>query len=76
MMRETPRTFVGTVTYRLEGTVDAKVLEALSERHELLPGVRVSEVDVPTATLLVTAEQPSDRSDVAAALARLGCRVC
>jgi len=75
MMRNTPRTFVGTVTFRLEDTpgLDAG---ALAEGFGLMPDVRISEMDVGERTVLVTALRPTDRSDVVAALARLGCRVC
>lgn len=77
MMRDTPRTFVGTVVLRLEGQIFSEVVEAaLSEGLEVVPGVQVSELDVAARTLMVTAERPADRGDVVAALSRLGCPVC
>lgn len=76
MMRDTPRTFVGTVVLRLDGPIQPAVVEAaLSEGLELVPGVLVSELDVAAGTLMVTAERPADRGDVVAALSWLGCPV-
>ena len=76
MMRDTPRTFVGTVALRLEGPVTPAVRDALHEGLALLRGVRVSELDAGSGTLMVTAERPVDRAEVTAALCRLGCPVC
>ena len=76
MMRETPRTFVGTVALRLEGPIRPDVIDELSKSPELVPGVRISDLDASTGTLMVTAERPTDRGDVLAALAGLGCPVC
>lgn len=77
MMRETPRTFVGTVTFRLEEQSLPEVVQAaFSEGFELLPGVEVSELDVTAGIVMVTAELPVDRGDVVAALGRVGCLVC
>lgn len=75
MMRNTPRTFVGTVTFRLEDTA-AMGTGHLTDGFDLMPGVRISEMDVGGGTVLVTALRPTDWNDVVAALARLGCRVC
>lgn len=76
MMRDTPRTFVGTVALRLDGSIQPTVVEAaLSEGLELVPGVQVSELDLAAGTLMVTAGRPADRGDVVAALSRLGCPV-
>jgi len=75
MMRNTPRTFVGTVTFRLE---DTAALEpgTLTEGFDLMPEVRIAAADAGDGTVLVTAQRPTDRNEVLAALARLGCRVC
>jgi hypothetical protein len=76
MMRDTPRTFVGTLALRLERPIGPEVIEALAETPELVPGVRISDLDVAAGTLMVTAERPTDRGDVVAALDYLGCPVC
>lgn len=75
MMRNTPRTFVGTVIFRLEEQV-APDAGALAEGFDLMPEVRVSAVDSGDGAVLVTALRPTDRNDVVVALARLGYRVC
>jgi hypothetical protein len=41
----------------------------------LLDGISFRELDPAAGTLLVTAVSPVDRSDVVAALNRVGCRV-
>jgi hypothetical protein len=74
-MRDTPRTFVGTVTVRLASTVSGDVAQSLRGMPALLAGVRVCEVDEVAGTVLVTAQQPTDCGDVAAALERRGCRI-
>ena len=75
MMRDTPRTFVGPLVLLLQGPVDVRV--ATSARAEVggLPGIGRCDLDVDAGTLTVTAEAPVDRTDVLAALERLGCRV-
>jgi hypothetical protein len=76
MMRDTPRTFVGTVAFRLDGPIQPAVVgAALSVGLELVPGVQVAELDVAAGILVVIAERPADRGDVVAALSRLGCPV-
>jgi hypothetical protein len=76
MMRDTPRTFVGTVVLPLEGPVAPESVAGLCDGRELMPGVRVAELDLTTGTLMVTAERPADRADVVAVLASLRCHVC
>ena len=76
MMRDTPRVFVGTVSLRLEEPVGPQLVEALADGLELVPGVRVAELDVASGTLMVTAGLPADHTDVVAALCSLRCRVC
>ena len=75
MMRDTPRIFVGPVTLRLEEPTCRHVADAVRDLDELLPGIRVSELDAEAGTVMVSAERPADRADVVAALGRVGCRV-
>ncbi|HET9649709.1 MAG TPA: hypothetical protein VFP34_15970 [Microlunatus sp.] len=76
MMRDTPRAFVGTVAFHIERWTLVDVIESAgSGGWELVPGVQVVELDVSAGTLMITAERPTDRGDVVAALCRLGCTV-
>ncbi|SFD00815.1 hypothetical protein SAMN04487968_12026 [Nocardioides terrae] len=75
MMRDTPRTFVGSVVLLLEAPVGRRTAEDLPAAIGALPGIVRCEVDVAAATLVVTAEDPVERADVVAAVERLGCRV-
>ncbi len=75
MMRDTPRTFVGTVVLLLQGPVAPRTAEAVRAELGSVPGVSRSHLDPATGTLAVTAETPVDRTDVVAVLDRLGCAV-
>jgi hypothetical protein len=75
MMRDTPRTFVGSVVFLLDGPVCAHITDAVHREVGRLPGVSRCELDVAARTLLVTAREPVDRTDVVSVLDTLGCRV-
>lgn len=75
MMRDTPRTFVGTVVFLLDGPVCAHITDAVQSQVGQLPGVSRCALDVAAGTLLVTAQEPVDRTDVIAILDTVGCRV-
>lgn len=75
MMRDTPRVFIGSVVFLLEGPLDDRVVDALLVEVASVPGVRACEHDAATGALVVTAGTPMDRADVVAAIARLGCRI-
>ena len=75
MMRGTPRTFVGTVAFLLDGAVPHRVAERLRAELPRLPGIGACDLDPVAGTLLVTATTPADRAEVVAVLDRLGCRV-
>ena len=75
MMRDTPRTFVGSVMFVLDGPVCCHITEAVHAQVEQLPGIGRCVLDAAAGTLLVTAHEPVDRTDVVAVLDRLGCRV-
>ncbi|GAA1958756.1 hypothetical protein GCM10009798_18000 [Nocardioides panacihumi] len=74
-MRDTPRTFVGSVVFLLDGPVCCHITDAVHGHVGRLPGVSRCALDVAAGTLLVTAEEPVDRTDVIAVLDRVGCRV-
>ena len=75
MMRDTPRTFVGSVVFLLDGPVCSHITDAVYDQVGTLPGVSRCTLDVGTGTLLVTAQEPVDRTDVIAVLDKVGCRV-
>lgn len=75
MMRETPRTFVGSVVFLLDGPVCCHITDAVHAQVGQLPGVSRCALDAEGGTLLVTAEEPVDRTDVVAVLDLVGCRV-
>jgi hypothetical protein len=75
MMRDTPRTFVGSVVFVLDGPVFGHIADAVRARVGQLPGIGRCDLDVATGTLLVTAQEPVDRTDVIAVLDEVGCRV-
>jgi hypothetical protein len=74
MMRQTPRTFVGSIVFIVEEPMCGRTTEMISAEVVRLPGVSSCDLDVAAGTLRVTAAEPVDRSDVVAALDRLGCR--
>ncbi|MBA2956171.1 heavy metal transporter [Nocardioides sp. MAH-18] len=75
MMRDTPRTFVGTVVFLLDGPVCAHITDAVHSEVGQLDGVTRCDLDAAAGTLLVTAQEPIDRTDVIAVLDMVGCRV-
>lgn len=75
MMRETPRVFVGSVVFPLEGTACGPLPDAVCSEIGRLPGIERCDLDLASGTLVVTARSPVDRADVVATLDRLGCRV-
>jgi len=75
MMRDTPRTFVGSVVFVLDGPVCCHITDAVHLQLGQIDGISRCVLDVATGTVLVTAETPVDRTDVVAVLDRLGCPV-
>jgi hypothetical protein len=75
MMRDTPRTFVGSVVFLLDGPVCSHITDAVHDQIGQIPGISRCVLDVDAGTVLVTAAAPVDRTDVVAVLDRLGCRV-
>lgn len=75
MMRDTPRVFIGSVVFLLEGPLDDRVVDELLLSVASLPGVRACEHDAAAGALVVTAGAPMDRAAVVAAIDRAGCRI-
>lgn len=75
MMRDTPRTFVGSVVFSLDGPVCSHIADAVHDQVGQISGISRCVLDIATGTVLVTAETPVDRTDVVAVLDRLGCPV-
>ena len=75
MMRETPRTFVGPVVFVVDETGCGHLTDTVCSEISRLPGVGSCDLDLAAGTLVVTARTPVDRTDVVAALDRLGCHI-
>ena len=75
MMRETPRAFLGSVAFLLAGPPCDHLADAVVAQVEALPGVSRCALDAAAGTLLVTAREPVDRTDVVTVLDRVGCPV-
>ena len=72
MLNETPRTFVGATTFHVDGMTCQRCHDTVTDQIGRLPGVREVHIDGATGTVTVTAEQPVDRVDVAAAVKAAG----
>lgn len=72
MMTGTPRTFVGTTAFRVEGLTCARCVAAVTTSITAVPGVGAVDVDPTTGMVTVSATGPVDRADVVTALARAG----
>lgn len=72
MLSDTPRTFVGTTSFRVTGPTSAPDGTAIADRVRSVDGVREVRVDLATGTVTVTVGSPVDRIDIAAALATAG----
>jgi hypothetical protein len=75
MMRNTPRTFVGTVVFRLAAPAAVGLGPAVEAGLAALPGIGSVGVDEAAGLLVVTAREPVERAEVLALLDGLGCRV-
>ncbi|MGZ4591801.1 MAG: heavy-metal-associated domain-containing protein [Actinomycetes bacterium] len=72
MMNNTPRTFVGSTTFRVEGMTCGHCERAITEEISQLAGVDQVSVDLPNGTVTVIAQHPVDRADIAAAVDEAG----
>ncbi|KWX02108.1 copper-transporting ATPase [Carbonactinospora thermoautotrophica] len=72
MMKNTPRTFVGTATFRVNNMSCGHCERALVQEISQVDGVDQVIVDLPNGTVTVVAARPVDRADIAAAVEEAG----
>ena len=72
MLSGTPRTFIGSTTFTVTGMTCAHCQHAVTEEITAIAGVDTVTVDLATGTVTVTASQPVDRADIAAAVDEAG----
>lgn len=72
MLSDTPRTFVGSTTFAVRGMTCAHCQHRVTERIGAVDGVASVDVDLRSGTVTVTAAQPVDRADIAAAVDEAG----
>ena len=72
MSTNTTPTFVGTETFRVEGMTCDHCRRAVSAEVSAVPGVQAVTVEVEAGTVTVSADQPVDQSDIAAAVDEAG----
>jgi len=72
MMNTTPRTFVGTTTFRVRGMTCPHCERAVVSAVSALDGVQGVTVDLPAGLVTLRVDRPVDRADVAAAIADAG----
>ena len=72
MLSSTPRTFVGSTTFTVTGMTCDHCRRAVAQEISAVEGVESVTVDVTTGTVTITASQPVDRADVAAAVDEAG----
>jgi copper ion binding protein len=65
-------TFVGTATFQVEGMTCDHCRNAVTAEVSAVPGVQAVTVDVEAGTVTVSADQPVDQSDIAAAVDEAG----
>ena len=68
MMNTTPRTFVGTTTFRVRGMTCAHGEHAVVSSISRLDGVQGVIVDLPTGLVTIAVDRPTDRAGIAAAI--------
>ena len=72
MTTNTTPTFVGTETFRVEGMTCDHCRNAVTTEVSAVPGVQAVTVDIEAGSVTVSADQPVDRSDIAAAVDEAG----
>ena len=71
-MSSTPRIFVGAATVQVVDAVCGHCLDAVQASVRRVPGIRSVAVDQAASTITVVADDPVDRTDIEAAVARTG----
>jgi copper chaperone CopZ len=72
MLFGTPRTFVGSTTFTVNGMTCAHCERAITQEISAVDGVASVTVDVTSGTVTVTATEPVDRADIAAVIDGVG----
>ncbi len=72
MLENTPRTFIGAITFQVAGMTCGHCRRAVTEEISRIPGIQGVAVDLATGSVTVTATQPVDRTDVAYAVGEAG----
>ena len=72
MINDIPQTFVGTTTFQVEGMTCDHCRNAVTTEVSAVPGVQAVAVDVEAGTVTVSADQPVEQSDIAAAVDEAG----
>jgi copper chaperone CopZ len=72
MLSGTPRTFIGSTTFTVTGMTCDHCQRAVTEEIAGVAGVESVDVDLATGSVTVTATQPVDRADIAAAVDEAG----
>ncbi|MEU6652161.1 heavy metal-associated domain-containing protein [Streptomyces sp. NPDC046900] len=72
MLSGTPRTFIGSTTFEVTGMTCAHCVRAVAEEISSVAGVESVTVDLASSSVTVTASQPVDRADIAAAVDEAG----
>ena len=72
MLPSTPRTFIGSTTFTVNGMTCSHCERAVTQEIAAVAGVDSVTVDVASGTVTVTASQPVDRADIATAVDEAG----
>jgi copper chaperone CopZ len=72
MLSGTPRTFIGSTTFQVTGMTCAHCQRAVTAEIAGVEGVESVNVELASGTVTVTALQPVDRADIAAAVDEAG----
>ncbi len=72
MTTNTTATFVGTTTFQVEGMTCDHCRNAVTTEVSAVPGVQAVTVDVEAGTVTISADQPVNQSDIAAAVDEAG----
>ncbi|MGY1619854.1 heavy-metal-associated domain-containing protein [Geodermatophilus sp. SYSU D00691] len=72
MLSNTPRTFVGSTTFTVDGMTCDHCRRAVTEEISAVDGVESVTVDLATGTVTVATTSPVDRADIAAAVDEAG----
>jgi copper chaperone CopZ len=72
MLFGTPRNFVGSTTFLVNGMTCAHCEQAITQEISAVDGVTCVTVDLASGTVTVTATEPVDRADIAAVIDGVG----